>query len=107
MKLKAAMATVAAISASGTGIAETGGRWSVAEVRQNGQYSVVASSPPVNGATLSVVCSRPEVDEGELSIAVENVSAPAEREHYEQAMFSWENGLGGGILFGLVSRICG
>ena len=105
MKLKAAMAAVAAISASGTGIAETGGRWSVAEVRQNGQYSVVASSPPVNGATLSVVCSRPEVDEGELSIAVENVSAPAEREHYEQAMFSWENGLGGGILFARARRL--
>ena len=91
MKLKAIMAAMAAMSASGTGIAETGGHWSVAEMRQDGRSGVVASSPPVKGATLSVACSSLDTDRKELSIALTNVSPPAGRSHAETAVFSWKN----------------
>ena len=105
MKLKAAMAALATIGASGTGMAETGGSWSVAEVRQNGQYSVIASSPPVNGATLNVVCSSPEVEGGELSIAVHDVSAPANSDHSEEAVFYSESDNVDGFLFARARRL--
>ena len=92
MKLKAIIAAMAAVSASGTGIAETGGRWSVAEMRQDGQSGVVASSPPVKGATLSVACSSLDTDREELSIALANVSPPAGRSHAETAILLWRKG---------------